>query len=126
MRRAVLVVVLVALTVPMSSSAKNGEMARLLDLSPSRAKAGQTVSVRWTVDSRSASKALPFAAVGMFVRVVGAGGVMRTAVAKEYEPPYTARVVVPAGGIRKIVFGLQGWASTPTGTHYAPELFPTA
>src|SRR5579863_1342394 len=113
MRYGVLAITLAALAVPMTASAKNGEHAHLLGLTPSHATAGQTVTVRWTVDRTSASKAIPFVAVGMFVRVVGAGGGIRTAVATEYEPPYTARVVVPAGGIRKIVFGLQGWASTP-------------
>jgi hypothetical protein len=45
----------------------------------------------------------------MVVRLVGRGGASTTAVAREnVGPPYSARVRVPAGGIRAIRFGRAG------------------
>lgn len=60
----------------------------------------------------------------MFVRLIGPHGASHTAMARQDSPPYSARVEIPAGGVARIELGLQGWASTSTGTHYAPELFP--
>jgi hypothetical protein len=67
----------------------------------------------------------PFGAIGMFVRLVGAGGASTTAAAPQvYGPPYSVQIRVPPGGIRNIEIGLHGWALTPSGKHPAPELFP--
>jgi hypothetical protein len=113
------------LVVTAPAAAKNGEVAHLLVPPPTHARTGTLVTVEWTVGGDgTGGRVVPFAAAGMFVRLVGAHGVSHTALAKQYRPPYSARVQIPAGGVLKLELGLQGWTSTPTGTKYAPEFFP--
>jgi hypothetical protein len=109
------------------AAAKNGAEARLLTQLPLHAKPGAVISINWTVDEPAANgKRVPFGASGMFVRLIGRGNASTTATAPQNGPPYSVRIRVPRGGIRNIEVGLHGWASTPTGTHPAPVLFPIA
>ena len=126
MRRSVVFVLTLTLVAAAPAAAKQGAQAHLLAPLSIRAAAGALITVKWTVDVPGAGgKRVPFAAIGMFVRLIGRNGVSSSATAPEkHGPPYTARIRVPLGGIRNIQLGLHGWALTPTGKHPAPVLFP--
>jgi len=128
MRSGALFAVVITLAAAVPAAAKDGEQAHLLAPLPGRAKAGAVITVQWTVDAPGANgKRVPFWAVGMFVRLIGSNGASTIATApQKHGPPYTVRIHVPTGGIHRVQFGLRGWASTPTGTHPAPVLFPIA
>jgi hypothetical protein len=110
MRKRVVCVLLVVFASAAPAAAKEGVQAHLLKPVPSNARAGSFVTVRWTVTVRGPHRTREgFSAIGMVVRLDGAGGVSTTAVAREnVGPPYSARVRVPIGGIRAIRFGVAG------------------
>jgi hypothetical protein len=126
MRRGVVVALTLMLAAAAPAAAKEGAQAHLLTPLPSHANAGAVITVKWTVDTPGANgRRIPFAASGMFVKLVGPTGASTTATApQEHGPPYSVQIRVPTGGIRTIQIGLHGWALTPTGKHPAPELFP--
>ena len=121
MRYGVLIAVLVVLVAALPAAAKDGGQALLLLGIPHHRPAGSVITVRWTVKEAGT----PFAASGMFVTLVGRGR-SSTEVAPQKAPPYSVRIRIPAGGIRKIEVGLRGWAVTASGRHFAPVLFPVA
>jgi hypothetical protein len=90
--------------------AKEGAQAHLLQPLPATARPGSFVTVRWSVTVRDESGTrVGLSAIGMLVRLVGRGGASTTVVAREnVGPPYSARVRVPAGGIRGVRFGVSG------------------
>ncbi|HZR95855.1 MAG TPA: hypothetical protein VFA56_09170 [Gaiellaceae bacterium] len=92
------------------AAGKLAPRAHLLAPLPTSARAGALVTVRWTVTVRDAGGARQgFSAIGMVVRLIGRNGASTTAVARENAgPPYSARLRVPAGGIRGVRFGLAG------------------
>jgi hypothetical protein len=126
MRRSVVFALTLALAAAAPAAAKEGAQAHLLKPLPTHANPGTVITVKWTVDTpRANGKRIPFAATGMFVKLVGASGASTTATARQqHGPPYSAQIRIPTGGIRSIQIGLHGWAFTPTGKHAAPELFP--
>ena len=66
----------------------------------------------------------PFGASGIYLRVSRCGGGPRTVSARARgRGRYVARVRVPAGGIRRLLVGLQGWRITPTRTTRADRYF---
>jgi hypothetical protein len=108
-RMLALFAVAVALAAP-AASAKEGAQAHLLAPLPAHPVAGRLITVRWTVDVPGAhGKRVPFGAIGMFVRLIGAPGAATTATAPQtHGPPYSVRIRVPRGGVRAIRFGLHG------------------
>ena len=119
-------VVVLALAVAIPAAAKEGAQAHLLAPLPTRPTPGTFITVRWSVDVPGPDrKRVPFGAIGMFVKLVGRSGPSTTATApQKHGPPYSVQIRIPPGGIRKIQIGLHGWATTPSGKHPAPELFP--
>lgn len=111
------------------AGAKDGVQATLTTPIPLDAAAGTRVRVGWrlySVDSRG--KERPFGAGGVFVRLLSATGAEAeeglASVAPAETGGYEATVVVPEGGIRDVVIGLQGWTSGANGTRQADRLFP--
>jgi hypothetical protein len=113
MRVALATLVLAALVafVP-AASAKEGLSAELLtQLSPA-AEPGSTLELEWKLTALDGSTRVPFNAMGVFVRLLDAGGGVPTiALARGSSHPdglYSAAVQVPAGGIGGIQIGLHG------------------
>lgn len=100
----------IALAAAVPAAAKEAPQAHLLRPLPKSARAGSVVTVRWSVTVLEADGTRDgFSAIGMLVRLVGRGGASTTALAREnVGPPYSARVRVPAGGIRAVRFGIAG------------------
>jgi hypothetical protein len=102
---------LVAL-LPAAAAAKEGLSAELLtQLSPA-AEPGSTLELEWKLTVLDGAKPVPFNAMGVFVRLLDAGGgTPTTALARGSSHPdglYSASVVVPAGGVSRIQIGLHG------------------
>ena len=96
--------------------AKEGVRARLDTQVPRAARPGSTITVGWTLNYSESGERHPFDADGLFVRLVSAsGGSSTKALGEGSAGRYIARVVVPAGGIAQIEFGLEGWSSLPNG-----------
>jgi hypothetical protein len=121
MRRVVCVTILLFVGGAAPATAKEGAQARLLSSLPLHAKAGAPVTVKWTVQVRGPDgRLVPFRANPMFVRLLGEG-TATTAFARQFEPPYRARIRVPRGGIRGIRLGLMGYSNSK---RPAPGFFP--
>lgn len=116
----------VALVTAGSAAAKEGARAHLLSPLPAHPRPGRLITVRWSVDVAGPDGTrVPFSAIGMFLRLFGRGGASTTAAAMQTTgPPYSARVRVPRGGIRRIRFGLMGTSCGPTGCSPSPAFFP--
>jgi hypothetical protein len=127
-RRLLLLLLLAAAVVTLvapGASAKEGARAHLLAPLPPHPIPGSFVTVRWSVHVAAAHGGrVPFAANGMFVRLVGRQGASTTAISSRYRPPYEVRIRVPAGGIRGIRFGLLGTSCGPSGCRPSPVFFP--
>ncbi len=96
--------------------AKEGVRARLDTPLPRAARPGSTSTVAWTLSYSHSGERHPFDAGGLFVRLVSAsGGSSTEALGEGSAGRYVARVVVPAGGIAQVEFGLEGWSSLPNG-----------
>jgi hypothetical protein len=122
MKRSALVLVIVWLLAAGSAAAKEGVEATVLGAVPRGAPAGSSVHLRWRLAELNSGR--PFSAGGVFVRLVGAGGAVTTAPAKEGPTGrYAADAIVPGEGIRHIRIGLHGWASGPGGTKPADIFF---
>jgi hypothetical protein len=97
--------------------AKEGVRARLNTPLPVAARPGTTITVGWTLSYSNYGTHRPFDAYGLFVRLVSAsGGTSTRAPGEGSAGRYVARVVVPAGGIARIEFGLEGWKSLADGS----------
>jgi hypothetical protein len=122
----VLCLVAAALVAAAPASAKEGARAHLLRPLPAHPTPGRLITVRWSVDvPGSGGTRVPFSAVGMFVRLVGRDGSSTTAGAMQaVGPPYSARIRVPRGGIRRIRFGLMGTSCDSTRCWSSPGFFP--
>jgi hypothetical protein len=115
---------LVAALAAPAALAKEGARAHLLAPLPMHAEAGTVVTVRWTVTVTGPhGRRLPFDAQGMFATLIGVNGASTSATDVHGGPPYSVRIRVPAGGIRRVRFGLHGLSSGPNGTHPAPIFF---
>lgn len=121
-----LVVALCAVFAVPAAVGKEGVRARLDTLLPSAAVPGRTITIAWTLTYSERGSRHPFDASGLFVRLVGASGARSTeALGEGSGGRYVARVGVPAGGIARIQFGLQGWTGLPNGnTVEADAYFP--
>jgi hypothetical protein len=118
-----LVALAIALLAAAPAAAKEGAQAHLIAPLPAHPVPGSLITVRWTVTVPGASKGtrVGFSAVGMFVRLIGVRGAATTASAREaVGPPYSARIRVPRGGIRKIRFGLSGYGSNGPSNIFFP------
>lgn len=113
MRVALATLVLAALAafVP-AAGAKEGLGAELLSPLATTAAPGTPVEVEWKLTVLDGSARVPFSAMGVFVRLLDAGGgASTTALARGSSHPdglYSASVLVPAGGIGGIQIGLHG------------------
>lgn len=95
-----------------AASAKEGLSAELLtQLSPA-AEPGSTLELEWKLTALDGSTRVPFNAMGVFVRLLDAGGGVPTiALARGSSHPdglYSAAIQVPAGGIAVVQIGLHG------------------
>jgi hypothetical protein len=118
-----------ALLAPVPASAKDGVKATLTTRISLDAAPGTRLNVAWKLFSISETgQREPFGANGVFVRLLSRSG----APAEEGLAPtgryttgqYSASVVVPEGGIRDVVIGLQSWTSGPTSSGPGDLLFP--
>jgi hypothetical protein len=113
--RRLLFVVVFALVLAGSASAKNDVEATLLTSISGDAMAGATLHVEWRLAELNSGR--PFGAGGIFIRLIGPTGARTTAAASESRPGhFAASVGIPAGGIRQIRIGLHGWTYGPAGT----------
>jgi hypothetical protein len=89
------------------------------------APAGERLRVAWRLaysDERGDER--PFGAGGVYVRLVSASGAANVGNARGDRGVYSARVVVPEGGIADVEIGLMGWRSGAGGTRRADMIFP--
>ena len=97
---------------PGAAAAKEGLSAELLTQVSPAAEPGSTLELDWKLTVLDGAKRVPFNAMGVFVRLLDAGGgAPTTALARGSSHPdglYSASVVVPAGGISGIQIGLHG------------------
>jgi hypothetical protein len=120
-----LCLVIVALVVTGPAAAKEGAQAHLLRPLPTHPAPGGFITVRWTVDVPGPNGArVPFSAIGMFVRLVGRGTSVTAAAMQSAGPPYSARIRVPRGGIRRVRFGLMGTSCRRTTCSPSASFFP--
>lgn len=125
MKRIIVLAIAIAMLAVPAASAKEGAQAHLLAPLPAHAHVGSLINVRWSVDVPGThGKRRAFGAIGMFVRLLGRGGLTTTATAPQYEPPYHVRIRIPAGGIRSVRFGLMGTSCGPAGCKPSPIFFP--
>jgi hypothetical protein len=96
------------------AAAKDGVRAKLEGSVRLGAAPGQTISVTWRlVDARGNA----FGASGIYLRVSRCGGGLRRVKARNRGGGrFSARVRVPAGGIRRLRVGLEGWRIPPGAT----------
>jgi hypothetical protein len=95
------------------AAGKEGVTARLMCPVPRDAGPGETVTVAWVLAGPDEDgRRLPFNAIGVFVRLVSAGGGPATIgfATPDAHPDgrYDARVAVPSGGIAGVQIGLRG------------------
>lgn len=122
MRVALVVLIAVAALALVSPvSAKEGVVARLENPAVLRAPSGKSVTLLWTLRAGKH----PFGASGIYLRVRGRAGTTTVAEATEMKPGrFSARFVIPRGGVRSIAIGLRGWVSDPRGTRRSDLFFP--
>ena len=128
MRRAALVVAVVAAIAAPSALAKERVHATLLTPFPASAAPGERVTIRWRLVAVEQGRERPFRAGGVYVRLRSAAGAAPTTGFAEGfgagNGVYAARVVVPEGGIAGIVVGLRGFRYGPGGNARADVRFP--
>jgi hypothetical protein len=89
------------------ASAKEGVRAKLEGTARLDAAAGTKLRVAWRLVDAGGR---PFGASGIYLRVARcAGGVRRVPARSRGRGRFSARVVVPQGGIRELRVGLVGW-----------------
>ena len=92
-------------------AAKGGDAIATLDepLPPGPA-AGSTITIGWSLDLRQDDgTTLPFWAEGVFLRFTPPSGASFDAPGRQdRQGHFTARVVVPAGGLGDVAFGMRG------------------
>lgn len=100
--------------VALPASAKDGVRAKLEGSVRLGAAAGTTIPVTWRlVDARGNA----FGASGIYLRVSSCSGGLRRLKARNLGGGrFSARVRVPAGGIRRLRVGLEGWRIPAGGT----------
>ena len=96
------------------ASAKEGVRAKLEASVRLAAAPGTTIPITWRlVDARGNA----FGAGGIYLRVSRCGGGLRRVKARDLGGGrFSARVRVPAGGIRRLRVGLEGWRIPAGGT----------
>ena len=105
------------------AAAKEGMVARL-DAPVRLGKApGETLRVKWHMVHAQASTA---SASGIYLRVSRCGHRPLRVPAKLRPGGFTVRLKVPAGGIRKLMVGLEGWRITPGHKERADKFFQFA
>jgi hypothetical protein len=110
------------LAVAAAASAKEGVEATLVGSIPRDAPSGSVVRVEWRLAEVNTRR--PFEAGGIFVRLTGRHGAVRTAPARALgSGRFAASVAVPAGGIGRLAIGLHGWSSGPNGTRKSDLFF---
>jgi len=115
---AILTATAVLLAVP--AAAKEGMVAKL-DAPVRLGKApGETLRVKWHMVHAQASTA---SASGIYLRVSRCGHRRLRVPAKLRPGGFTVRLKVPAGGIRKLMVGLEGWRITPAHKERADKFF---
>ena len=108
--------------------AKEGVRAVLEEPVNLRTPPGERLRIQWRLLDEEGR---PFGASGIYLRVSRCGGSPRIVPARgRGRGRYLASVRVPAGGIRKLLVGLQGWRITANRTsradryvHFDPPLY---
>lgn len=102
----VVLALLAALVLVPAAAAKEGVAAELTSTVPLDARPGTQIRVSWKLTNRDGA---PFGAIGVFVRLLDAGGGRPVDVTSpQSDGPFSAAVRVPAGGIGGIRIGLHG------------------
>jgi hypothetical protein len=107
--------------------AKGGVVARVLTPISRDARPGTTVTVVWTLYAVESGSRRPWSHAGPFIRLIGPEGSSSARVyATEPRPGrYRATVMIPRGGVRRVVIGLMGRRCIPgEGCWIAPSRFP--
>ena len=93
--------------VALPAGAKDGVRAKLEGSARLGAPAGTSIPITWRlVDTRGNA----FGASGIYLRISRCGGGLRRVKARTLgRGRFSARVVVPRGGIRRLRVGLEGW-----------------
>lgn len=101
------IVICAFVLVALPAGAKQGVRAKLEGNVRLGTTPGKTIAVAWRlVDARGHA----FGASGIYVRVSRCGGGLRRVKARNLgDGRFSARVRVPAGGIRRLRVGLEGW-----------------
>lgn len=123
MRRArfITIVICAVLLLAWPASAKDGVRAKLEGSVRLGATPGKTIAITWRlVDAHGR----PFGASGIYLRVSRCGGGLRRVKARNLGGGrFSARAVVPAGGIRMLRVGLAGWRTAGGVTTRADMVF---
>ena len=108
-----------------ATPAKEGVLARVLTPISRSAEPGTMVRVVWTLYHVDAGKRVLFNASGVFIRLFGPSGSHSTRVyATQPElGRYRAAVMVPRGGVRRVVIGLMGTSCGPDSCRPSPAIF---
>lgn len=79
--------------------------------------AGQTVTVRWTLTTRSRGRRVPFGAADVYLKAVrrARGAPIKRFARSTRRGHYRARLTAPKGGIRRLEIWLAGVRRTPGG-----------
>ena len=124
MRRAALIVALIAMTaLAPQASAKDGVRAKLDAPVRLGAAPGTKIRVAWHLVDRQGHH---FGASGIYLRVSRCGRKPLRIRATESGDGYSARFTVPRRGIRRLVVGLEGWRTMGGRTERADALFAFA
>jgi hypothetical protein len=104
------VAALAALAVVAPASGKGDVRARIDGPARCDAAAGSTIAVAWHLTSVEGGRRQPFAAGGVFVRLLSRSGASATKAhaRSRGRGRYSARVRVPRGEIRRLQIGLDG------------------
>ena len=119
---AVVVCSLTSLAAAGQVSAKEGAVARLENPAVLRAAPGTAISLVWSIRD---SKQRDGGGGGVYVRLRGCTGTISGADAVTLgRGRYSARVVIPRGGVRAVGIGMRGWIHDLDGTRRRDVAYP--
>ena len=123
MRTARVITVLICAVVPLTSpaSAKEGVRAKLERSARLSAAPGKTIKITWRLADADGHA---LGASGIYLRVSRCAGAARHVNARSLgRGRFSARLVVPKGGIRTVRVGLVGWRTSAGKPQRADVLF---
>jgi hypothetical protein len=118
-------VLLAALAVVATASAKEGVVAQVLTPISRDAAPGSKVNVVWTLTEVAGEESHPFGGSAVFIRLFGPGGshTKRVYGAELASGRFRATLRIPRGGVRRVAIGLMGERCDAAGCRPSPILF---